>query len=264
MKIMNYECIKFAVDERGVATLTLNRPNVHNALSAQLIADLQHVCDEIDCSSNIRVVVLTGAGASFCAGGDLAWMKSNMGQPRDQRIEESGYLSRLLNTLNKLSKPLIGKVNGIAFGGGVGMVSVCDFAVCSDTATFGLTEVKLGLIPSTISPFVVRRIGEAHARRNFLNARLVNAQEANVMNLVATVVPAPELDEAVEKEIALILKCGPNSISAAKKLIDYVATHSEEECASYTTESLADIWETDEAKEGIDAFFNKTKPNWIN
>lgn len=258
-----YACLDVETDERGVTTLTLNRPDIHNALSAQLIADLQHVCEEIDRSDEIRVVVLTGAGASFCAGGDLAWMKSNMGKPRDQRIEESGYLATLLDTLNKLSKPLIGKVNGSAFGGGVGIVSVCDFAVCSASAKFGLTEVKLGLIPATISPFVVRRIGEAHARRNFLNARLFNAQEAKRMNLVATVVPAAELGEAVEKEIALILKCGPNSISAAKKLIDYVSTHPEEECALYTTEMLADIWETDEANEGIDAFFNKTKPNWI-
>ena len=259
---MNYDCIKVETDKRGVTTITLNRPDVHNALSAQLIAELQNACDDINASSDIRVVVLTGAGKSFCAGGDLAWMKSNIGKPRTQRIEESSYLAKLLKTLNSLSKPLIAKVNGIAFGGGVGLVSVCDFAVCSDSAKLGLTEVKLGLIPATISPYVVRRIGEAQARRNFLNARIFGAQDAKDMNLVAVVVPENDLDEAIEKEVSLILKCGPNSIRAAKNLIDYVATHSDDECELYTTESLADVWERDEAKEGIDAFFNKTKPDW--
>lgn len=259
---MKYDCIKVDTDKRGVTTITLNRPDVHNALSAQLISELQSACDDINTSNKIRVVILTGAGKSFCAGGDLAWMKSNIGKPREQRIEESSYLAILLKTLNSLSKPLIAKVNGIAFGGGVGIVSVCDFAVCSAAAKFGLTEVKLGLIPATISPYVVRRIGEGYARRNFFNARIFDAQDAKEMNLVTVVVPENDLDTAVEKEVSLILKCGPNSISAAKKLIDYVATHSDDECESYTTVSLADVWETDEAQEGIDAFFNKTKPNW--
>jgi len=252
------------IDKRGVASLMLNRPEVHNALSAQMIQELQQICEELDKDKKVRVIVLSANGKSFCAGGDLRWMKENMAKNRQQRIEESTHLAKLLFTLNNLSKPLIGKINGSSFGGGVGLVSVCDFAICSGHVTFGLTEVKLGLVPATISPYVIRRIGETHARRNFLNARIFGAQEALTMNLVASVVPEEKLDEVIEKEISLILKCGPGAIAATKELVAYISTHDLEKNRDYSTKSLADIWETDEALLGVEAFFNKTKPFWFN
>jgi len=165
--------------------------------------------------------------------------------------------------LNSLTKPLIGRVQGPAYGGGVGMISVCDFAIGVNTATFGLTEVKLGLTPATISPYVVKRIGERNARRNFFNARIFKANDALNMGLLADIVEADELDAAIEREVKMILKCAPGAIASAKKLIAYVDSHSAEENKIYTIENLADAWETDEGIEGIDAFLNKRKAPWV-
>jgi len=260
---MDYEELNVEVDNRGVAYLTLNRPETHNALSALLIKELQYACDTLGQSDDIRVIVLTGSGKTFCAGGDLRWMKSNIGKPRPQRIEESSHLAKLLATLNKLPKPIIAKVNGPAYGGGVGLLCVCDYAISTADAKFAFTETRLGLVPATISPYVLKRIGEANARRNFLNARVFDAEQALKMELLAEVVDGDLLDEMVENEIKLMLKCGPAAVTAAKDLISHIVSHDLKTNEQYSTECLADIWETDEAKNGIDAFFNKTKPSWI-
>lgn len=260
---MSYEFLTFETDERGVSIITLNRPDTHNALNAGLINELQKVCTDIDGNSQIRVAVLTGAGASFCAGGDLRWMESNISKSREQRMAETGELAIMLAMLNSLSKPLIGKVQGPAYGGGVGMMSVCDIALGVSTATFGLTEVKLGLTPATISPYVVKRIGEPNARRNFFNARIFKAEEAKNMGLLTDVVAPDDLDDAIEKEVKLILKCAPGAIASSKKLIAYVESHSAAENKIYTAGNLADAWETAEGKEGIDAFLNKRKAPWV-
>ncbi|RLA18553.1 MAG: crotonase/enoyl-CoA hydratase family protein [Gammaproteobacteria bacterium] len=259
-----YETITLEIESRGVARLTLNRPDLHNAMNAQLISEMQQALALVESSDEVRVVVLTGAGSTFCAGGDLNWMKSNITKTRAQRVEETGELANMLAALNNLSKPLIGRVQGLAYGGGVGMVSVCDIAIGVSTATFGLTEVKLGLTPATISPYVVKRIGAANARRNFFNSRIFNAEEAQRIGLLTEAVEAEKLDEAVEKEIKMILKCAPGAIASTKKLIDYVDTHSAPDNRIYTAANLADAWETAEGQEGIDAFLNKRKANWIN
>ncbi|ORU94481.1 MAG: enoyl-CoA hydratase [Cycloclasticus sp. symbiont of Bathymodiolus heckerae] len=260
---MSYEFLTFNTDDRGVATITLNRPQVHNALNAGLIKELQMVCHEINDSTYIRVVVLTGTEVSFCAGGDLRWMESNINKSREQRMEETGELATTLSMLNSLTKPLIGRVQGPAYGGGVGMISVCDFAIGVNTATFGLTEVKLGLTPATISPYVVKRIGERNARRNFFNARIFKADEAIRMGLLSDVVEADDLDDAIEREVKLILKCAPGAIASAKKLIAYVDSHNAAENTIYTVNNLADAWETTEGIDGIDAFLNKRKAPWM-
>jgi len=260
---MSYKFLTFNIDERGVAVITLNRPEVHNALNAGLIRELQTVCSEINANTSIRVAVLTGAEKSFCAGGDLRWMESNIDKPRQQRMEETAELATMLSMLNSLTKPLIGRVQGPAYGGGVGMISVCDFAIGVNTATFGLTEVKLGLTPATISPYVVKRIGERNARRNFFNARIFKANDALNMGLLADIVEADELDAAIEREVKMILKCAPGAIASAKKLIAYVDSHSAAENKIYTIENLADAWETDEGIQGIDAFLNKRKAPWV-
>jgi len=261
---MEFETILMTVDERGVASVTFNRPDVHNAMSALFIQELQNICALIEASKTIRVVVLSGLGESFCAGGDLNWMKSNINKSRAERIEETAELANMLAALNGLSKPLIGRIQGPAYGGGVGMVSVCDISIGVNTAKFALTEVKLGLTPATISPYVVKRIGEANARRNFFNSRFFDAHEAKQIGLLSEVVTAEQLDEAIEKEVKMILKCAPGAIASTKKLIDYVNTHQMPDNRIYTAANLADAWETDEGKEGIDAFLNKRKASWLN
>ncbi|MEO1962389.1 MAG: crotonase/enoyl-CoA hydratase family protein [Cycloclasticus sp.] len=261
--MMSYNTLKFAVDDRGVAKVTLNRPDVHNAMSAELIQELLSLCQDIDKDGSIRVVVLTGAGKSFCAGGDLNWMKSNINKTREERIAQTSVLADMLAALNGLSKPLIGRIQGPAYGGGVGMVSVCDITVGVSSAKFGLTEVKLGLTPATISPYVVKRIGATNARRNFFNCRFFGAVEAQSIGLLSEVVDPDQLDEAVEKELSMILKCAPGAIASTKKLVDYVDMHNAKENRVYTAANLADAWETDEGKEGIDAFLNKRKANWL-
>ncbi len=259
----SYKTISLELEERGVARLTLNRPDVHNAMNAELIYEMQNAITNIEESSEIRVVILSGASKTFCSGGDLKWMESNISKSRAQRIEETGELANMLAALNNLSKPLIGRIQGPAYGGGVGMISVCDIAIGVSGSTFGLTEVKLGLTPATISPYVVKRIGAANARRNFFNARIFKAVEAKEMGLLTDVVDAETLDDAIEKEVKLILKCAPGAIASTKKLIDYVDSHSAAENRIYTAANLADAWETTEGKEGIDAFLNKRKASWL-
>jgi len=208
------------------------------------------------------VVILSAVGETFCAGGDLNWMKSNINKTREQRVEETGELANMLAALDGLSKPLIGRIQGSAYGGGIGMMSVCDIMIGVEGSNFGLTEVKLGLTPATISPYVVRRIGVTNARRNFFNARIFNALEAQQMGLLTKVVEVEKLDEAIDQEIKLILKCAPGAIAATKRLIKYVDSHNDTENRSYTANALADAWDAAEGKEGIDAFLNKRKAEW--
>ena len=259
----NYTTIQLDINDKGVASLTLDRVEVHNAMNSQLIAEMQSALQLIEDSDDIRVLVLSGMGKTFCAGGDLNWMKANITKARNERVAESGELADMLAMLDNLSKPLIGRIQGSAFGGGIGMMSVCDIAIGVDNAKFGLTEVKLGLTPATISPYVVKRMGATHARRNFLNARVFGAQEAQQMGLLTEVVSAESLDDVIQQEINLLLKCAPSAIAMSKQLIRYVDIHNDEENRSYTTNMLADVWETEEAKEGIDAFLNKRKASWI-
>ena len=257
-----FETLLLSVDARSVATLTLNRPATHNALNATLIAELKRAADWLTGQSSLRAVVLTGAGASFCAGGDLGWMQQNMKKSRAERVSESFELALMLRALNELPMPLIGRVNGPAYGGGVGMISVCDVSVAVDTGSYCLTEVRLGLIPANISPYVVARMGEANARRTFLTAKRMSAAEARRLGLVSEVVPTAELDAAVERELADLLQCAPGAVAATKKLVTYVDSHDLPTSMIYGADKLADAWETDEGREGIEAFFAKRSPAW--
>ncbi len=206
---MTYETITLATDARGVATLTLAMPDKHNALAPAMIAELQAAADALAGDDAVRVVVLTGAGKSFCAGGDLGWMRAQFDATREQRIAEARKLARMLGALNELPKPLIGRINGQAYGGGMGMLSVCDVAFAVEGARFGFTETRLGLVPATISPYVLARMGEGMARRVFMSARLFDAEEARALGLVARVVPADGLDAAVEAEVVPYLAAAP-------------------------------------------------------
>ncbi|MBI5255804.1 MAG: crotonase/enoyl-CoA hydratase family protein [Burkholderiales bacterium] len=262
MNVPAFETLLLSVDARGIATLTLNRPATHNALNATLIAELKRAADWLTGQSSLRAVVLTGAGASFCAGGDLGWMQQNMKKSRAERVAESFELALMLRALNELPMPLIGRINGPAYGGGVGMISVCDVSVAVDTGVYCLTEVRLGLLPANIAPYVVARMGEANARRTFLTAKRMNAAEAKRLGLVSEVVGAEQLDAAVERELADLLQCAPGAVAATKKLVSYVDSHDLPTSMIYAADKLADAWETEEGREGIAAFFARRAPAW--
>ncbi|MES0812926.1 crotonase/enoyl-CoA hydratase family protein [Roseibium sp. SCPC15] len=259
---MSFQTISLSTDARGVTTLTLAREEKHNSLSAQMIEDLTVAAAQLGADGTVRAVVLTGAGTSFCAGGDLGWMREQFHADRNTRMAEARKLAMMLKSLNELPKPLIGRVQGQAFGGGIGMMSVCDTVIAVDTAKFGLTEVRLGLIPATISPYVLARMGEGKARRVFMSARLFDAEEAKELNLAARVVAEADLDEAIEREIKPYLAAAPAAVAASKALARSLGPAITDEIIEDTIRRLADTWETPEAQEGISAFFDKRKPDW--
>ena len=260
---MTWTTITLETDARGVATLTLNRVEKHNAMSAAMIEELRAAADQLNADPAVRVVVLTGAGASFCAGGDLAWMQDQMRADAATRAAQAGGLAGALGALNTLTKPLIGRVQGQAFGGGMGLISVCDVAIGVTGAKFGFTETRLGLIPATIGPYVLARMGEAMARRVFMSARLFGAQEAVTLGLLAKAVAPEELDAAIEAEIKSYLSCAPGAVASAKALALTLGAGIGPDDVSHSIEQLVARWESDEAVEGISAFFDKRKPAWI-
>ncbi|MFD3189278.1 crotonase/enoyl-CoA hydratase family protein [Sedimentitalea sp. HM32M-2] len=258
-----YQTISLQTDARGVARLTLTRVDKHNAMSAEMIAELTAAAARIAADEAIRVVILTAEGKSFCAGGDLGWMQAQMAADGETRYREARKLAEMLGALNNLPKPVIGAVQGNAFGGGLGLVSVCDVAIGADHVKMGLTETRLGLIPATIGPYVVARMGEARARRVFMSARLFDAAEAVDLGLLARIVPAGDLDAAVEREVVPYLSCAPGAVASAKQLIRDLASTVDEDSIDHTIRALVSRWETDEAAEGIGAFFDKRKANWM-
>ncbi len=261
---MTFETIRLAIDARGVAHLTLARPDKHNALSAPMIEELTAVAGQLSTDSAVRVVVLAGEGASFCAGGDLGWMKAQVDADRSTRIAGARRLAQMFRALNDLAKPVIAAVHGNAFGGGIGLLSIADIAIAADSAKFGLTETRLGLIPATISPYVMARIGEAQARPLFMSAKIIDAREAQAASLLSRVVPAEALEAAVEAEIQPYLQVAPGAAGASKALARSLGMPITEDVIDATIERLANAWETDEAREGISAFLEKRKPWWQN
>ena len=259
---MAYETISISADERGVATLLLDRADKHNALSAKMIEELTDAAHALGADEAERVVVLTGAGKSFCAGGDLRWMQDQMAADPETRGIEAKKLAMMLNALNEMPKPLIAKVQGQAFGGGVGMASGSDVSIGVTGAKFGLTETRLGLIPATIGPYVLARLGEAMARRVFMSARIFNAEEAVTLGLLAKAVAPEELDAAVEAEVKPYLSVAPGAVAEAKALTRRLGPPITEAIIDETIAGLVARWESAEAQEGIAAFFDKRKPSW--
>ena len=259
---MMFETVTIETDARGVATVTLNRAEKHNALSAQLIADLTGAAGALASDQAVRVVVLTGAGKSFCAGGDLKWMQEQMNADRATRFREARKLAEMLQAMNTLPKPLIGRLQGQAFGGGIGMACVCDVAIGVEGARFGLTETRLGVIPATIAPYVIARMGEARARRVFMSSRVFDAAEAVTLGILARAVPADELDHAVEAEIAPYLDCAPGAVADAKALARRLGPVIDDAAIDATIEALVLRWESQEAQAGIEAFFARKPAPW--
>ena len=222
---MDFQTITVEADTRGVVTLTLNRPDKHNSMNDQLIEEVSEAITRINANPTNRVMVLTGAGESFCAGGDLKWMEAQFEATREQRIAGSSKLAAMLRQLNESTVPVVGRINGQAYGGGTGMMAVCDITIAAASARFQLTEVRLGLTPATISPFVVAKMGQANARRCFLNSLPMTADRACELGLVDEVVDDAALDAAVEDEVRRFLQCGPGAVAATKRLIRHVSGH---------------------------------------
>ena len=259
---MEYETLSVTIDDRGVALLELNTEEKRNALSAKMIEELTHFATVAGDLGSIRVIVLSGRGKLFCAGGDLAWMKAQINADRSTRMRQARKLAEMLKALNEIPLPLIGKIHGGAFGGAVGMACVCDVVISDRSTKFGLTETKLGLIPATIGPYVIARLGEGMARQVFMSARIFNADEACKLGVVSKVCDTDELTAAVEFEVEPYLSTAPKAVASAKALARAMGPPITDAIVDDSIERLADTWEGSEAAEGIDAFFAKRKPSW--
>ena len=252
-----------SIDSRGVATLTLNRPDKHNALDGQTMRELHTALIGLEQNPAVRVVILTGAGASFCAGADIGHMRSMLGATEQQNVDDALVLAQLLRKLDELERPVIARINGNVFGGGVGLVACADIAIAVDSATFALTEVKLGIVPAAISPYVVAAIGGRQARRLFLTATAFDAREARELQLVHFTAAADSLDTAVATQVDLILRGGPQAVKAAKKLVRDVSPETDrDELTDSTARLLARLRVSPEGKEGLTAFLERRKPDW--
>jgi methylglutaconyl-CoA hydratase len=246
-----------------VARLRMTRAQVHNAFDAGLVAGLTTALGEIATDANTRVLVLEAEGASFSAGADLNWMRGMAAASEAENRADSLALARLMRTLDELPKPTVARVQGAAFGGGVGLVACCDIAIAVPEAKFGLTESKLGLLPAVISPYVIAAIGPRNARRYFASAEIFDAAEALRIGLLHQVVPADALDAAVQRQIDLLLKAGPIASARAKQLVRDVASHADAAKHDAGNAALiARLRVSPEGQEGLSAFLDKRKPNW--
>ena len=257
-----FRTIRFETDPRGVARLTLARPEKHNALDAVMIEEITEAARGLVTDTSVRVVVLAAEGRTFCAGGDLGWMRDQMEADSAAREGQARALAGMLAALDRLPMPLLGAVQGSSYGGGVGLLSVCDIAVGVEGSAFAMTEVRLGIIPATIGPYVLARIGAPAARRLMLSARRLRPEEALRLGLLARVVPPEGLDAAIEEEVAALLACAPGAVADTKRLIRDLARPVGPDAIDLSIQALVARWETEEARAGIRAFFEKTAPPW--
>ncbi|HRP98210.1 MAG TPA: enoyl-CoA hydratase/isomerase family protein [Rhodocyclaceae bacterium] len=248
----------------GIATVWMNRPDVHNAFNAQLIADLTAACRALEADDAVRVVVLAGRGKSFSAGADLNWMKAAAQASVEENLDDARRLAGMLRALAELAKPTIARVHGAALGGGMGLASACDICVAADRAVFATSEVKFGIIPSAISPYVIRAIGERQAGRYFQTAERITAARAAEIGLVHELVAAEQLDAKVHELVAALLEGGPKAQGAAKALIRAVANRPiDDDVVEDTARRISSLRATPEAKEGLDAFLSKRAAAWV-
>ena len=261
---MNTDPVLIEIDARGVASIVLNRPEVHNAFDDVLIARLSEALHELAANDAVRVVKVTGNGKSFSAGADLNWMKRMAEFTPEENLEDARRVAKMFHSLATLPQPTIAVVHGNAFGGGVGVIACCDIAVSSDRARFSLSEVKLGLIPATISPFVVDAIGARQARRLFLSAERFDAAAAERFGLVHAVSPHDRLDDSVDAFVSQLLENGPEAMAASKKLVSAVAHRPIDDAVLDDVASrIAGQRASREGREGVAAFLDKRAPAWI-
>ena len=248
----------------GIATVVLSRPDVRNAFNDEVIAELSQAFIQLGDDPQVRAIVLMAEGPAFCAGADLNWMRRMADYSREENEQDAEKLAFMLRTIYECPKPTIARVQGDVYAGGMGLVACCDMAVSVDTANYCLSEVKLGLIPATIGPYVIRAMGPRASHRYFLTAERFSAQQAQRIGFVHEVVPADQLDATVSTWVQALLAASPNAIKECKKLVQYVADRDITRLLiDHTVKAIADIRASDEGKEGVQSFLNKRKPAWM-
>jgi len=261
MAIKNYTTI-YIEREGRVGRIWFNRPEVHNAFNAIMIRELRDALADVRQDPQVRVVILSGRGTSFCAGADLNWMREIIHYSYNENIQESTELAECLEELYALPKPTIARVNGTAIGGGNGFMAACDIIIASREAVFGLSEAKLGLVPAVISPYIVRRIGEARARRYFLTGERIDAARAEEVGLVNRSLDPGLLDAQIDDFVRMLLTSGPEALAKAKDLLRTIPRLNFEEAKRFSIEMIAKLRISAEAQEGMAAFLEKRKPKW--
>ena len=252
------------IDDLGVARVRLNNPDKHNAFDDQMIGQLTEAFIAIADNSNVRIMVLGSEGKSFSAGADLEWMKRMASYSYDENLRDASALALMLKTLNEIPQPTIARIQGPAFGGAVGLVSCCDMAVAASAASFSLSEVKIGLVPATISPYVIAAIGQRAARRYFITAERFDAHRALQLGLVNEVVDAEQLDQEIDRLINTLLANGPAAVTAAKQLVfDVAGKPIDQQLIDATCETIAAIRVSEQGQERLQAFLERRKPQWI-
>jgi methylglutaconyl-CoA hydratase len=257
-----YTTIKLHRDG-NIARVSFSRPEVHNAFNSTMIFELLDAFTGLKDERDLRIVVLTGEGKSYCAGADLNWMRKVKDFTYEENLRESLALADMLYAIYSFPKPTIGRINGAAIGGGTGLVAVTDIAIAAESAVFSFSEVKIGVVPACISPYVIKRVGEGKAREFFLTGERLTAQRAGQAGLVNRVVPDDQLNAEVDGMIKQLLSSGPSALGVCKELLQRVPGQSVDEYKKYTAEVIAQLRLADEAQEGMDAFLNKRKPNWV-
>jgi methylglutaconyl-CoA hydratase len=261
---MNWQAIDITMHER-VATVTLDRPDVRNAFDEATIAELALAFDELGRDEDVRAIVLAANGPAFCAGGDLNWMKQMAGYSDAENLADAARLADMLRTIYLCPKPVIARIQGDCYAGGMGLVAACDIAVAAQEANFCLSEVKLGLIPATISPYVIKAMGENAARRYFLTAERFSAAEAHRIGFVHELVKAEELDACVGAIVKALVSNSPNAVQQAKVLVRDIAGRTVDHALlADTAERIAVIRASTEGREGVASFLEKRKPSWLN
>jgi methylglutaconyl-CoA hydratase len=246
-----------------IVRVTLNRPEVRNAFNEELIAQLTAWAESVRSTGPARVAVLSGAGKVFSAGADLTWMSKMIGYSRDENVRDARAMARMFEALDSLPVPLIGRIHGAALGGGAGLAAVCDIVVAAEDAAFAFTEVKLGIIPAVISPYVLAKIGRSAARELFLTGARFTAERAREIGLVHAVADAAELDRVVAKYVNDLLTSAPEAVAAAKRLIAEVASRDRQTGVAYSADAIAERRVSKEGQEGMRAFLAKRPPDWI-
>lgn len=259
---MAYQHLILDIDKRGVASVTLNRPEIRNAFDAQLIAELTQVFTELDASKNVRLAVLSGNGKSFCAGGDINWMRAMKAYSHEENIADSKKLAEMFATIQRFSAPLIGVVHGAAMGGGSGLAAVCDFVIAEQDTKFAFSEARIGIVPSVISPYVIEKIGASAARAYFLSGASFDAATAYNMGLAHRVVAADMLEKTKEDVIGDFLLAGPEASLLGKALIRSIIGNIPANITELTMQTIAGARISDEGQEGMSALLEKRKPKW--
>ncbi len=258
---MSYDTIEVS-KKKDTVLVTLNRPEVHNAMNEQLMKELTNSFKDLSKDSSVRAIVLSGKGKSFCAGADLNWMKSMANFSKEENIKDSNLLLDLFETIFQCPKPVIGRINGHAFGGGIGLIAVCDITISVPGLKFAFSEASLGIIPSVISTFVAPRINSANMRRLFITAERFDSAIAHEIGLIDFLVPTEELDSKVKFYIDQVKSSGPSAIKEVKFLIRNLNEMNIDNYKKYTVEKISELRVSEEGQDGINAFLNKTKPKW--